>query len=258
MDLKTLIKTPKTQLGFILTILFFSVALHNFSLNLLLLFIVATGSTLTADIAFLKLRKVPLYFPSASLVTGVIIALLSDPHLSYFIPMIAGVCAMFVKNILRVNKRHIFNPAAIGLLITSFIVNIPVPWSGVSWQFIKVSDPQSVVYFLILLSPAYISLYKMRRFVTTVSFIVMYITLNQLLHLRLVSLDVLLNPIILFFAITMLPEPMTSPISLKRQLLYGTTVAILSMIVSLPIFGQLSDPLLIPLLIGNLLFFKLR
>jgi Na+-translocating ferredoxin:NAD+ oxidoreductase RnfD subunit len=71
----------------------------------------------------------------------------------------------------------------------------------------------------------------------------------------------ILNPGTFFYAFLMLVEPMTSPVKKSKQILYGVTVAALTigLIHSQKIAGiSFFDVSLTALLLGNLLFFKFR
>ena len=89
----------------------------------------------------------------------------------------------------------------------------------------------------------------MRRFVSILTFLVIYTAL-------LGNSTVFLDPTTLFFALVMLPEPMTSPPDYKKQALYGVLVGVLSYLLSVypPISGLLPDVLIPALLLGNLAF----
>jgi len=126
----------------------------------------------------------------------------------------------------------------------------------------------NLVFFLILLSPILISGYKMRRFYNTLSFLFVYTFLSGIFTFGF-SLQSLINrisdPTTIFFAIVMLPEPMTSPVNRNRQILFGLTVAFIVTIISHPKLGNalfaagsLPDVFLSALLVANLLFFKYR
>jgi hypothetical protein len=77
----SLLKTPKTQIGFLLTLIFITAFFNNPSLKSILVFIFSVGSTLIFDLLFLKIRGIKPFFPSAGLVSGSIIGLLHLPWL---------------------------------------------------------------------------------------------------------------------------------------------------------------------------------
>ena len=267
-----LLKTPKTQLGIFLALIFITAFLNNPSLKVILVFVISILSVASSDLLFLKLRNIKPFFPSAALVTGSIVGLLTGPSLAWYAPIVIGVIAMFSKNFVRFSNRHVFNPAAFGLLVGYIIFNQNISWWAVSFQQFSIFNPstssgqvfQFSIPFLILLSPAFVSLIRMKRYRITLSFLAIYILLNQFLNPKSSILNLITDPTILFFSIVMLVEPLTSPNNHIKQILFGVVVALLSIFVSSPIINsQLSilslvDPLIFSLLLGNLVFFKFR
>ena len=243
-----LLKTPKTQIGGFLTLILITAFLNNPSQKSLIVFLLSLLSTVISDLLFMKLRGIRVFFPSAAVVSACIIGLLTSPNHPWYVPIAIGIIAMLSKNFVRLSNRHIFNPAGFGLIIGSIIFNQNISWWGVSWQQFRIHNLEFIIYFLILLSPAFVSMVKMKRYRITLSFFLVYILLSK-------TLNSVLDPTTLFFTTVMLPEPMTSPNNHKRQILFGSLVALLCF---LPTNVNFVDPFIIALLIGNLVFFKFR
>lgn len=223
-----------------LFLIFLSAFWYSPSASKLLTLTLALSSTVISDFMFTKLRRIPPFLLSAGIVSGLIIALLTDPSLPWYIPVLAGVLAMFSKNFLRFSRRHIFNPAGFGLILTAFIFQTGVSWWAVSFQ----TFPQNLIFFLILLTPAFVSIKKMRRHLTIFSFLIAY---------GIIFKNFFLDPTVLFFTLVMLPEPMTTPYIKKYQVIFGVFVSIISFLISSFFAG---DPLITALLLGNIIFFK--
>lgn len=260
--MQAILRMPKAQLSLLLFVIFLSVFLLSPSLELLSLLILTVGLTIFFDLLFTYIRKRKFFTPYAALATSLIISLIVDPSVSFLQLAVITAIAMGAKNWIRFSNRHIFNPGAFGLFVGGLVFQLPVSWWGVASQVPIISNPVSLILFLILISPLYVSSYKMSRYISTSVFILVYATLSIIITGDITStslLRVLLDPTTLFFAAVMLPEPMTSPINKKRQALYGTAVAAITILISL--FATsffLPDVLLPALLIGNLLFFRYR
>lgn len=235
-----LLKLPKIQMAFFLLIIYLSAYFFSPSPAKIWLLILALSSTLISDWIFTRLRHSPPFLLSAAMVSGLIIALLTDPNLLWYIPVTTGALAMFSKNFLRFSGRHIFNPAAFGLFISALIFQTGVSWWAVSFQ----AFPQNLIFFLVLLSPAYVSIKRIRKSFAIFSFLATY---------ALIFLTLPFDPTVLFFALVMLPEPMTTPYVKKYQIIFGVFVAIAAFLLSSVSFA---DPLIAALLLGNLVFFK--
>lgn len=242
------LKIPKVQLAATL-ILIYLLALKQYpTLSSVYMLIASLGFTLIFDLLFTYLRRKQLFLPLSGVVSALIIALLVDPQVLWY--QIAAICAMAMasKNFIRVEGKHIFNPAAFGLLLGGLVFNLPVAWWGASFQDISTLRIDSILSFLFLLTPALISFYKMKRFGSILSFLFLYNLLS--------GFKLIFDPTTIFFALVMLPEPMTSPFNLKKQVIYGVIVAISALILSY--LTLLPDVLIPALLIGNLFnfFFK--
>lgn len=206
----------------------------------------AVLTAVSVDMALIRLRRIKPFLPSAAVVSGLIIGLLSAPTLPWYHTVAAAVMAMAGKNFLRFGRRHIFNPAALGLFIAGLLFNNPISWWGTSFQILS-PNPVSFLLFLILLSPGYVSMLRLRRYRILLGFFAVHTLLMG-------SLRPLFDPTSLFFGLVMLPEPMTTPNNHSRQLLFGAFVAAVAAAGGFIHSGVGLDPLITGLLVGNLVF----
>ena len=240
------LKIPKIQLALILLLIASTAVLHRPITSTILVFLLSVGFSVFSDLLFLTVRRIKLFIPYAAIVSGLIIGLLTSPHAPWY--QIATICilAMAGKNFLRISGKHLFNPAGTGLFLAGILFQQTVSWWGVSFQ--------KLFYFGILCLPLLVSGLRMRRYASIFSFLITYALIS-----------VPLDPTVIFFSLVMLPEPMTSPARLKRQILYGIIIALIVIALSYPtvnsalsIKGVLPDPLIAALLAGNLIFFRFR
>lgn len=244
-----------------LILIFLSAVLYKPDAQYLFLFFVSVGLTGGLDLLLVKLRNIKLFVPSAALVSGSIIGLLYNPKLFIYCFLVTVVLTVFSKHFIRVGRKHIFNPAAFGLLLGSIIFSNDISWWAVSFQQPKVQNIFLLFSLLLLFLPGYISGLKMRRYKTIISFYAAYYVMSYFFTKNIALFD----PTVLFFSLVMLPEPMTSPSKNVHQILFGSFVGVMSFLISFPassfqlLFSRLiPDPLIGALLIGNLLFFRLR
>ncbi len=261
---------PKVQLALLLFIIFLSALIASAQTKYSTGFVLAITFTATFDILLTYVRKKVWFVPYAAFVTGAIIGLIVNPNLPWDHIAIIAAIAVASKQFFRTNNGHIFNPAAVGLILEGFILQQPVSWWAVSFQNIFESTPFTFASFLILLAPLTISAFRLKRYFTIISFLISYILLSRLASVQTTwslqqLLITLLDPTLLFFAIVMLPEPRTSPVEKKYQVFFGACVAVVTSIIGRPFFshlfpswGVLPDQLLFSLLIGNALFFSRR
>lgn len=258
-----LLRTPNVQLLVALLLIFLGSFFKFPPFQSVYVFVLSVFFVVLFDVAFTFLTKKAFAFSSASFVTALIIALLVNPASSWY--EIASICAIasILKHFLRPGKRHVFNPAASGLFFGSILFHKPlILWQGATYQSLLPFSFQNLVFFLFLLSPGFASLIRVKRYISTISFFIFY---NLLSAFQYVSLAGILDPSILFFALVMLPEPMTSPTNTKLQMLYGVSVALMYQVFLVPeissVIAQavfIPDLLLFALLVGNVLFFKYK
>lgn len=265
--MKLLRNNVKLQIILFLITLFVITAAHlPISLAILLL-ILCVGSTVLSDLLFLTIRKQKLFIPYSGIITGFILTLIIDPSAEWWQIILTGVFAMAIKNFLRIKNRHIFNPAASGLLISWLLFGLNPSWWGASLYDTGKITLGNILVMLPILGLFFVSGYRLKRYVSIGSFLAVFAPLYGFITASPLQsiLATLVSPGNLFYAFLMLPEPMTSPIKKKRQLLYGAAVALLngfflflfsSTLIS-PDFN-VPDATIVSLLIGNLLFFKFR
>jgi len=256
------LKLPKVQMSLALIAIYLSAFGQLPFEQYLYVLVVSLGSTMLFDLVLSYARTRKLFIPHAAMVTGMILTLLVDPSLPWYKITTIAFIAMAAKNFVRINNKHIFNPAATGLLAGNFIFGSNIAWWGSSFHYSNTFSIQTLILYIILLSPLYISAYRMRKYYSILSFLAIYtaITIFSFGNLSINTLFIaVLNPTLLFFSSVMLPEPLTSPHERNKQLLFGFSVAALNFILILNIVAGnifIPDPLIVSLLIANIIFFK--
>ena len=184
-------------------------------LNILLggVFLVAICNL--ANYLFSKLFKAKTNFESAS-ITALILSLIVGPF-SFFEswPILAfiGFAAMASKYVFAFKKKHIFNPAATAVFLSAIIFQ-----TGASWWV------GSIQLLPIIIVGGLLVLIKIERLELIASFLAVYFFTG--LVGRGLSASLFLAPVIWFFVLVMLVEPLTSPSTKKRQMAFGAFVAI--------------------------------
>jgi ferredoxin-NADP reductase len=155
------------------------------------------------------------------------------------------VITMSSKFILAVNKKHIFNPVAIAVFITSLTMNQSANW----WVGTTVMLPIiSIGGFLIVR--------KIKRFdLVGVFVLVSFITMGLQNMFRGISIlttvqKIILDSSLIFFSTVMLTEPLTTPPTDSLRMYYGTIVGFL--FAPFIHIGSIYSTPEIALLIGNI------
>lgn len=160
-------------------------------------------------------------------ITALILAFLISPpttgHYLSVVPFLiwAGIWGSAGKFILAFGKKHIFNPAGFAVALTALTIHESATWwIGTIWML-----P------FILIGGLFITR-KIRRFDLVISFVVVAfisITISTFGHtsplvlLRQIFVD---SPII-FFALVMLTEPLTTPPTKSGRVIYGAITGVL-------------------------------
>ena len=155
--------------------------------------------------------------PESSLITALILALIVGPfnpiaNIAFLVTLAA--VAITSKYILAVKKRHIFNPAAVAV-----VISIVVLGQGASWWIGNVFMLAFVALGGILI------LTKIKRFTMVLTFLATNLFLSAIFGVS--PINTLLYSPLVFFATVMLVEPLTSPVETQKQIIYAGFVAIL-------------------------------
>jgi len=257
------LRIPKVQLILLLLLISSSSLLYYPLRSVVRIVSLSVLFTVFSDLLFMYLRKHILVVPYAAIATSLILGLTINPNMPWYGIFLISLIASGSKYFLRFSNRHIFNPAAMGLVVGNIFLQDTVSWWGVSFQNWRL-DPLSTAVFFILLLPFLVSGMRMKRFSTIFAFMGMY-SLLVFLQSNDPSFTLVKDPSVLFFAITMLSEPMTSPVVWQRQIVYGLFVATTAIVYfylpfsrTLLAINMFPDGLLPFLLLGNLVFFRFR
>lgn len=157
-------------------------------------------------------------------ITSLILILIITPARTiqeYIFIIFASIFAMSSKYILNINKKHIFNPTAIAVLV-AFLLSI----GGASWWVGTTTMLIPVLFGLLIVR-------KIQRFslffsfiITSIFAIALFSFISGFNTFQILTNTLLESPII-FFALIMLTEPLTTPPTRKLQIYYGIIVGAL-------------------------------
>ncbi len=134
----------------------------------------------------------------------------------------AAILTMASKFILTIRKKHIFNPVAIALVITSLAANLSASW----WVGTAAMAPFVVLGGLLIVRKIHRHALVNSFFITTMVVSLIFTIINHQ-SLLVVVHHLLLDSPIWFFALVMLTEPLTSPPTSDLQMAYGVLVGFL-------------------------------
>jgi ferredoxin-NADP reductase/Na+-translocating ferredoxin:NAD+ oxidoreductase RnfD subunit len=183
----------------------------------------------------------------SSIITALILTFIITPGAPVLFLSLAGSISQASKYILNFRGKHIFNPAAVAVIFTIFLIG-----QGASWwignQYIL---PVIVVGGLLIAR-------KVQRFGMIFTFIAVHLMVTDYFSpsksdlLVIVENSVLYSSLI-YFATVMLTEPLTSPTRKYPRLVYAALVGVLSAYQFN--FGSLYASPELALVIGNIFTF---
>lgn len=161
------------------------------------------------------------------LITSLILFLLFDSFLSWWVFLLLGVVTEVFQRVVRSKVGPVLNPAAAGCLILAAIGQYP-SWWGVSFapRIALVTGGISVAVILTLPIAGYVA-YRYKKLWTVLAAFIVYGLVYTLL-LKSNPAFVLLEGTILFFLLVMVVEPKTSPLLRNDQLIYGSIIGLLA------------------------------
>jgi Na+-translocating ferredoxin:NAD+ oxidoreductase RnfD subunit len=212
---------------------------------------VAVFVSVLVDIVCNIIKKRKWNMPDGAVITGLIISLILSTMTSFGIIAATAGIAILSKHLLVYKKKPIFNPAALGLLIS-----VPIFQTGQSWWGAFGDLPAWTILFL--LAGGYKITSRLNKFPQVFSFLgTSFILLFLMGHFNIGdAVDALRPPFInatIFFGFFMLTDLPTSPVKDKDQIIFGILTALTGTIIY-GIFGGLMY-LYIGLCIGNLYYF---
>ncbi len=158
-------------------------------------------------------------------ITALILALIinPDPPASNLVTLaVAAIAATATKYVLAFRRRHVFNPVAIAVVITSYALGRPPTW----WVGAPVMLPFVLIAGVLIVR-------KIRRLDMEGTFFLTYFVallvfaIAEQVHLATEVRQTLLRSPLLFLAFVMLTEPLTMPPTRRLRMVYGALVGFL-------------------------------
>jgi ferredoxin-NADP reductase len=212
--------------------------------------IVILGACYISNYIFARIVSAPRNIESV-FISSLILFFILSPSTSvsgYLMLALAGIIAMASKYILVVRMKHVFNPAAISLVILGlFGSGLAVWWVGTPSLLLFVS----IIGFLVIRKLKKAHLFF--SFAITAIICILGFAFWNGATLSSTFIQIFTSWPLLFFGTIMLTEPFSTPPTLRQQTIYGIIVGIL--FGSQFSFGPVYSTPELALIIGNLYTF---
>ena len=208
--------------------------------------LVLSGVGWIANTLFSRIFHAPTNVESV-FITALILTLIMSPAQSFAdlpILLLVVVLAMLSKFVLAIGKKHIFNPAAISVLITAYTLGESASW----WVGTALMAPFVAISGILIFRKLHFAHLAWSFFAVSLVISILLSMINGSDPLRMLSL-VILQSSLLFMGSIMLTEPLTMPPTKRLQVIYAGLVGLLA-VPQLNLFGFYFTPEL-ALCVGN-------
>ena len=201
-----------------------------------------------ADVVIVRLRRRVWIFPSGAILTGLIVALVLSAQEPLYVPIGTSLLAIASKYLFRSRLANVFNPAAVAIVVSTFLFA-----SGQSWWGALANLPAVAV--VLVLVTGWVMAGHVNKLPLVLAFLATYFalfTVAAFIGDPARVAEIFRQPDIntaLFFACFMLDDPPTSPVRYPDQMAFGVLVAA----ASFAIFQMVGAVYFLPagLLVGN-------
>ena len=180
----------------------------------------ASLAAMAADALILRLRKGKWLFPSGALLTGLIVAMILNPRLAWYIPAATSAIAIASKYVVRGPTANVFNPAALARVIAFHLFGSAQSW----WGALAEMHPLALV---VLVGTGGYIVFKVNKVPVVLTFLASYFllfTLTAFVRDPAPLVEIFRAPDLqaaLFFALFMLTDPPTSPPKHRDQVAFA-------------------------------------
>lgn len=202
------------------------------------------------DLVILRLRKGGWEYPSGAVLTAMIVAMVMRAQEPMIVPVVTSVVAVLSKYVLRTRQANVFNPAALALVLMSYLLPHGQSWWG------ALPEVSPLWLRAVLLGGGLYLTSRVNKLPLVLSFLGAYFSLFAatafLGEARQVA-EIFRSPdidAVLFFTLIILTDPPTSPSRYQGQWVFGIIAATASYAVFMA-FGSVYF-LLAGVLAGNI------
>jgi Na+-translocating ferredoxin:NAD+ oxidoreductase RnfD subunit len=225
--------TPKGLLTIMLVVLIALAAPHE-GLRVVapgLLSAVLVSGLVDAVILRIRSRKKLWEFPSGAVLTAMIVAMVLRAQEPWYVTTATSVIAILSKYIFRSRAANVFNPAALGIVVTFYIFHTGQSWWG------ALPEVTPIALMAVLVAVGVFITDRVNKMPLVLAFLGAYFLLFTITSFvgnpKWVS-EIYRAPdlqAVLFFAFIILTDPPTSPAKYPDQIVGGIIVAAVSYVV---------------------------
>ena len=224
--LATLLRTPKSQLLCIFAVLLVVAAPFDGGLAVLPNVVIASLGACVVDVAYTYWESKRWIVPSSALLSGLIVAFILGPQEPWIVVLWVAGFSSVSKHVVANEREHIFNPAALALL-----VSVPLFSTGQSWWGALGDAPGPLT--LLLIAGGVFIVDRLNKFPLVLAFLATYFVAFAAVSMFDAGAvaEMFRSPFVqsaLFLAFFMLTDPPTSPNRFGDQVVIGVVAALVA------------------------------
>jgi Na+-translocating ferredoxin:NAD+ oxidoreductase RnfD subunit len=206
-------KSVKTQLIIFLTCFAIFLSFKERSPVFLYATCAAVISALMAESLILYFRTKIFQATESSIITGLIVGFVLSSDEAWWKLILAAVLAIVSKYLIQIRKKHIFNPAAFGILLAILIFGASTQWNG------------TYLWYILLPFGLYFS-YKLRKIEILISYAVVSLALFGIqAAFHRIPFAHIFGYFSYFYIFIMVIEPKTTPVKQAGKIIFGALVS---------------------------------
>ena len=207
------LKSIRTQLILYLVCLALFLAAKDKDSAFTLAALLAIASAVVIEALILYLKTKTLQITESAIITGSIIGYVVSSDEAWWKIIFTAVLAILSKHVIRFRKRHVFNPAAFGIFISTILLGVSTQWKGTYLWYIMIPFG---VYFA----------YKIRKVEIVFGYAIISLVLfGAQAFFQKVSLLNIFGYFSYFYIFVMVIEPKTTPLNSLGKYIYGAGTA---------------------------------
>jgi Na+-translocating ferredoxin:NAD+ oxidoreductase RnfD subunit len=179
------------------------------------------------DVLVLRVRRGRWEFPSGAVLTAAIVCMVLSPFGPWWVPAVVSMAAVASKYVARFRTANVFNPAALGLVLSYHVFATGESWWG--------ALPEQPLWGVALVVAAGIfTADRVNKLPAVVAFLLTYYALFTIVAFAgdpLPVAEIFREPDLnaaLYFAFFMLTDPPTAPTRYMDQIMFAALVAVAS------------------------------
>ena len=218
-------KTPKGLLTILLVVVTALAAPGEGARHVLLNMTLAVLAAGVLDLVILRVRNGAWEYPSGAVLTAMIVTMVVRAQEPWLVPVVTSLIAVLSKYVLRTRQANVFNPAALALVATFYLLPHGQSWWG------ALPDLSPVWLRGVLLAGGIYLANRVNKLPLVLTFLGAYFSLftaTAFLGDPRPIVEIFRSPdvdAVIYFTLIILTDPPTSPAKYRGQWMYGLIVA---------------------------------